>query len=248
MNYPSRIIAIGDKDSSIVKEIQSQLNLVGCGPIDVDGIYGKNTFNAVKTFQGWHCDKRGNPLVIDGKVGSLTWASLFDIISTSSRATTELLAEVLKIAKKEIGVLEDPPGSNKGLRVEDYIRSVSRVPGDAWCAAFVYWCFDQACIQLTRQNPLVKTGICMEHWKKTAGEKIVSKDAIDNPLLVEPGCVFIINHGNGRGHTGLVVSIENGYINTIEGNTNNNHSAEGVGVFELHRKINTINAGFIRYS
>jgi hypothetical protein len=242
------MITMGEKDPSVVKAIQARLNEVGCGPVDIDGDFGKNTANAVKSFQSWHCDKSGNPLVIDGKVGSLTWASLFDVSNTVTTTASELFREVLKVAQKEIGVREVPPGSNRGPRVEEYLKSVGVDPGGPWCAAFVYWCFDQACSNLGRQNPVFKTGSCMDHWRKTKGEKITSTNAINNPSLVEPGSVFIIRRGDWQGHTGLVLSISDGYINTIEGNTNNDHSAEGVGVFGLRRKINTISAGFINYT
>jgi hypothetical protein len=97
-------------------------------------------------------------------------------------------------------------------------------------------------------NPLIKTAVCMNHWKNTAGRKIIGPDATASPLLVKPGFIFIINHGGGQGHTGIVSSVEGPFIKTIEGNSNPAGSREGLGVFELTRKINTINAGFIDYS
>jgi hypothetical protein len=45
------------------------------------------------------------------------------------------------------------------------------------------------------------------------------------------------------------VAIANGKLVTIEGNTNDEGAAEGIGVFERHsRKIAQINKGFIDYS
>ena len=166
------------------------------------------------------------------------------IVKTPS---SPLLVEVLKIADQEIGVMEDPPGSNGGARVGEYLKSVGLEPGYAWCAGFVYWCFEMAADHLNILNPLVKTAGCLDHWRRTSGYKIVSKDAIDHPALVEPGCIFIMSRGGGKGHTGIVKSVNDGYINTIEGNTNTGLSAEGGGVFELRRKIASINIGFIKY-
>jgi hypothetical protein len=68
------------------------------------------------------------------------------------------------------------------------------------------------------------------------------------PSLIKPGNIFIMDHGNWKGHTGIVKTTGNGYIHTIEGNTNIAGSREGLGVTEIQRKINTINAGFIDYS
>jgi hypothetical protein len=56
-----------------------------------------------------------------------------------------------------------------------------------------------------------------------------------------------MDHGGGKGHTGIVTSRNGGYINTIEGNSNDGGSREGLGVFTLERKITTITKGFILY-
>jgi hypothetical protein len=66
--------------------------------------------------------------------------------------------------------------------------------------------------------------------------------------LVLPGQIFIISTGGGHGHTGFIEKIEGGLLTTIEGNTNNNGSREGVGVFRRKaRTINSINEGFLEY-
>ena len=58
-----------------VKWLQWQLNRHGAN-LDVDGIFGKDTRDAVKDFQRGHKDADGNPLVVDGIVGKLTKAAL----------------------------------------------------------------------------------------------------------------------------------------------------------------------------
>jgi hypothetical protein len=248
MDYPSKIIMMGELDSSIVKQIQNRLNELGCGPIDVDGVYGRMTVNAVKAYQSRHCDTYGVPLRIDGRVGALTWTGLFGGGIANSSALSPLQINVLEIASKEIGVVEDPPGSNSGPVVNKYLSSVGLEPGYAWCAGYVFWCFGEAAAKLNRVNPVVKTAGCIDHWRRTLGYKIAAKGAIANPALIEPGSIFIMSRGGGQGHTGIVKSVNDGYINTIEGNTNSSFSAEGGGVFELCRKISSINIGFIKYS
>ena len=173
--------------------------------------------------------------------------SKFITIGDQTISTSPLIIEVLKFAQKEIGVSEKPPGSNRGARVEEYLSSVKIGPGNAWCAAFVYWCFQQASLNLNRVNPLVRTAGCMQHWRNTIGVKIASADAISNPSLIKPGAIFIIRRGGGKGHTGIVTGIRAGCIQTIEGNTNSSRSAEGGSVCELWRKLETINMGFIMY-
>ena len=247
MNKPNRTITMGDKDYSIVKRIQIRLNLKGVGPIPEDGDFGMKTLQAVKAFQSSHLDKNGNPLIVDGKVGPLTWASLFEIPISHNIATPPLLTEVLKVARNEIGVKEVPPGSNSGPRVGEYLKSVNLNPGYAWCAAFVYWCFEQASVNLNCVNPVLKTASCMFHWQKTKGLKITMEEALQKPDLISPGDIFIIRRKGGKGHTGIVTGFTNGYIQTIEGNSNVFHSTEGDGVVALKRKFDTITEGFIKY-
>jgi hypothetical protein len=61
--------------------------------------------------------------------------------------------------------------------------------------------------------------------------------------------VFFIDTGGSHGHTGIVAANVNGLLETIEGNTNDNGSREGIGVFRrTRRRLNDINLGFGDYS
>ena len=100
---------------------------------------------------------------------------------------------------------------------------------------------------MNETNPVFKTAGCISHWNNTKGKKILAKDAANNPSLLKPGQIFIIDHGGGLGHTGILQSVEGGFIHTIEGNSNPAGSSNGIGVFKLTRKIIKINKGFIQY-
>ena len=120
-----------------------------------------------------------------------------------------------------------------------------------WCAAFVYWCFKQAAEKDAVPNPVIKTAGVLDHWNKagTRGvRRVLGATAKNSPGLVQPGFVFIMDFGGGAGHTGIVESVEGGRLVTIEGNTNDGGSREGVGVFRRsERKISSINKGFLDY-
>lgn len=249
MNYPNRIIHSGEKNKTIVKAIQQRLNEMGMGPLEGTGVFGPKTVQSVKLFQSTHMDQNGNPLEIDGKVGAITWAILFGQteIPVITEAPGELLSEAIKKAISQLGVMEQPPGSNQGPEVNMYLASVGLGPGFYWCAAFIYWCFNEAAKKLGRTNPLVKTGGCIKHWNDTKGKKILAADAVNKPSLLGPGQIFIISHGGGAGHTGLIEKVDGGFIHTIEGNSNPAGSSNGIGVFKLQRKISKINKGFIQY-
>jgi len=247
MNYPFRIITTGEHDQDTVKKIQILLNIFGSGQIVEDGIFGKETFHATKNFQSRHCDGQGHPLAIDGIIGLQTWSSLFEEDFIHAEASNVLYGEVIRIAFGEVGVCEDQPGSGKGKRIDEYLRAVDMAPKSDWCCAFVFWCFMMASLKLEIPNPLPRKAGCMQLWKKSGGIIIPCKEALHTPSLVIPGLIFIISRGDGKGHTGIVTGVCDGYIHTIEGNTNNTHASEGLKVCVFCRKISTISAGFIRY-
>jgi hypothetical protein len=256
LSFPGRIIQLGDSDQSIVAAIQQRLVERGCGPLEQTNVFDARTRAAVRLFQARFPDRSGAPLVVDGKVGLLTWESLFGEGSVPSAHGTSdaLLAKMLEIAAGEIGVLEEPRGSNRGPRVDEYLRVAGLNPADGsfpWCAAFVFWCSEQAVGAMGRENPVIRTPGVLTHWQK-AGQagirRIVSADATADPASVRPGMIFIMDFGGGAGHTGLVESVDGGRLVTIEGNTNDDGSRDGVGVFRrVGRKVLSINRGFIDY-
>jgi hypothetical protein len=255
--YPGRIVQLGERDRAVVLVLQARLVARGCGPLDATGVFDTRTRTAVRLFQGRFPDATGVPLVVDGKVGPLTWEALFGPASTPGSTTSEdaLLSRVVKVAADEVGVREAPPGSNRGPRVDEYLRAVGLRPEGgsfAWCAAFVYWCFERGARGLGRANPLPRTAGVLDHWRR-AGQagtaRLAAPAATADPALVRPGMVFVQDFGGGKGHTGLVESVQGGRIVTLEGNTNDEGSREGIGVFRrTGRKILTINKGFIDYA
>lgn len=148
-----------------------------------------------------------------------------------------LEASVILKAGTQLGVRE-ATGHNDGPAVEKYLASVGLGKGYSWCMAFVYWCVKGAASDLGLKNPLKQTGGVLDEWNSGRGVHIE---------VPEPGCVFIMDFGGGEGHTGIVsgVFLDKGEIHTIEGNTNDDGSREGIGVFRKTRKIASCK-GFIR--
>jgi peptidoglycan hydrolase-like protein with peptidoglycan-binding domain len=243
-SYPRRVISKGENDSQIVRAIQRRLILKGCGPLNVNGTFDNSTFSAVKLFQARFSDQNGNPLIVDGLVGPITWETLFGktTIQKNIKAGSNYMKRVLEIASGEVGTKEEPLGSNSGKRVNDYLKSVGLGSGNAWCAAFIYWCCEKTSEEMNKTNPLYKTGLCSAHWDNSTAKKIKAKDAIQNPSLISPGHIFITitDREEGTGHTGIIESVSGGFLNTIEGNTSN-------GVNRRQQKINYVNLGFLQY-
>jgi len=135
----------------------------------------------------------------------------------------------LKVAISQLGVEESPKGSNAGEAVEKYLKSVGLGKGYAWCMAFAYYCYKEASKQLLVTNPLFQTGGVIKQWNESPEFRSQKP---------EPGCLFIMDYGSGKGHTGFVEKVlPNGKIQTIEGNTNDEGSREG---YEVCRRTRTV--------
>lgn len=241
---------------SAVLAVQQRLNQVGCGPVQEDSIYGIETQDAVELFQARFSDIAGTPLKVDGVIGPMTWGALFGGETTPPNVTppTDILKRVLQVASGEVGVMETPLGSNRGPRVDQYLKAVGLDPSSgsyAWCAAFVYWCFQQAAAASQALNPAIRDAGVLDLWSRAGAagiRRISSAEANSNPGVVEPGCVFVIKTGTVHGHVGFVEKVAGMALTTIEGNTNINGSREGIGVFRrTGRTIATISLGYIVY-
>src|SRR5262245_44834831 len=130
--YPGRILRKNVHAHDAVLALQRRLNEVGCGPIDEDGEFGEQTEDAVQLFQTRFTDLDGQPLEVDGEVGSITWSRLFGkntvTITDAPDVAHPLLQNVLHIAETQIGVREQPLGSNRGPQVDTYLQRVGLNP------------------------------------------------------------------------------------------------------------------------
>lgn len=238
--FPGAVIRRNSPHSAAVSAIQQRLNALGMDNLPANGLFDRVTEVAVKRFQALFNDRNGLPLHVDGAVGELTWGALFGGASLPAMGQGGALAQAaLDVAVAEIGVMEDPPGSNRGRRVEEYLASVGLGGGHPWCAAFVFFAARAAAERTGLSNPLPRTAGVLDMWRRSgvAGlPRLTAGQAAAQPGLVTTGMVFIMDFGAGKGHTGFVRSREGGRLVTVEGNSNNGGSREGTGVFELRRR------------
>lgn len=131
------------------------------------------------------------------------------------------LSKVLEVARGELGVTENPPGSNRVKYWQDYDP---KMQGQPWCVAFLWWCFDRAGERMAFFGG-GKTASCsmLLRWYREQGLTVPVKQ-------VQAGDIVLLNF-SGKGtadHCGLVEctwQLE-GYgtvssVYTIEGNTTN---------------------------
>jgi hypothetical protein len=176
-------------------------------------------------------------------------------VPTVTRTPTPLLKKVVAVAAGEIGIMEVPPGSNRGPKVDIYVTTTGLNPAGhfPWCACFVYWCFNTASNALSVPNPCVKTAGVLDHWAEAnsvpSARRIVSAEAQAQPSLVVPGTLFLLRTSGTTGHMGIIQEVHGNRLTTFEGNTNDNGSRDGIGVFQrTTRTIGQINLGFVLYS
>ncbi len=139
--FPGHGLEAGEPNATLVRAIQRRLNALGCGPLGVDGDWGPATTAAVRLFQARFTALNGTPLKVDGVVGPITWAALFpEAPAAPQKPVKGLAAKALEVAGVEIGVMEEPPGSNRGPRIAEYLAAVNLDASKghyACCAAFV---------------------------------------------------------------------------------------------------------------
>ncbi len=117
---------------------------------------------------------------------------------------------LLDIARAQLGIAEDPAGSNRvKYNTWYYGRAVSG-SGYPWCMAFVQWCCHQAGAALP-----VKTASCGALMRAaTKAGRWVARD-------FQPGDVAIYDFPGGAAtdHCGIIESVDGGAVTAIEGNT-----------------------------
>lgn len=161
--------------------------------------------------------------------------------SPALRLYEQLKTRALAIAQTQIGVREKT--RNSGPEVDAYLFSVGLDPGNAWCAAFVIWAYEQAARELKIVHmPLPRTGKVTRLWQKSAG-----RFGRRFPAVGDIYChATDINVLDSPGHCGIVVRLHpDGAFTGIEGNTNSTGSRAGDCVWQNRRALDYVNLGFI---
>lgn len=150
--------------------------------------------------------------------------------------------KVLECARKEIGVKEEPANSNNvKYNTWYYGRDVSgaRYP---WCAVWVWWVFGQC-----GGSKLLNAG------KKTASCSVLADYAKRKNLWItgnyQPGDLVFMNFSGTKAtqHIGIVESVKDGVLYTIEGNTSsddNGSQSNGGMVTRKKRALKYIVGGY----
>lgn len=123
--------------------------------------------------------------------------------------------KVIAAARGDLGYTEFPAGSNRTKYWEVYDPAYQ---GQPWCVSFLWWCFREAGESAAFFGG-AKTASCgtLLRWFREQGQVVPADDA-------QPGDIVMLNFRGGAQpeHCGLLLgvnSMDNSYVNTIEGNT-----------------------------
>lgn len=190
-------------NGSLTRYLQRMLNALGYS-IQLDGIFGRSTYDAVLDFQNTH------NLDADGIVGGGTWREMFNEYHVDVPGTG--IEKLVNVAKYELeqGFQEDnannitPYGQWYGLN------------GQAWCAMFVSFCAYQAGI--------IDTLVPRYSWCPSGATWYKNRNRYHNAnsgYIPKVGdIIFFYNNALGRvAHTGIVTGGDENHVMTIEGNT-----------------------------
>jgi hypothetical protein len=129
---------------------------------------------------------------------------------------------IVNAALPEVGVSEQPPGSNDSPRIAQYRQATAGSGVGPWCAYFASWAARQAGVPLGNQGQGFGSVSSVYSWAQQTGR------AIPNGAGVHPQPGDLIVWGGE--HIGIVQSVDaNGSIHTIEGNSSDKVSQRTYG-------------------
>jgi hypothetical protein len=132
----------------------------------------------------------------------------------------------LAAVQAEVGVAEQPPGSNDAPRIAEYRQATAGSGVGPWCAYFVSWAARQAGTPLGESGQGFGSVAALADWGQRTGRFTPAAGATPSP-----GDLIVW----GGEHIGIVESVDpDGRIHTIEGNSSNavtrrTHDASGDG-------------------
>ena len=242
-----------------VRVLQTALNGHGDGtstllskvPIDVDGVFGTDTYLALQQFQARH------NLEVDGICGPASWAELLSpgtglgvlapestpererliALAIEAEATDQAL-KLLRAAIRDLGAREVPDGSNRGPDIAHLVEGYStywRIPKRpyyAWCAMAIgqWW---RLAFELgpwprdawAGSPPGALDGHPLHLWLGGPDQmqELATKESRWVKESPAPGDVFFVGQDPEAraSHVGLVVAAVGAEVHTIEANVSN---------------------------
>lgn len=136
--------------------------------------------------------------------------------------------EIARIASAELGVAEQPPGSNNGPRIAEYRTATQGAGIGPWCSYFTSWVCAQAGVPVGPNGRGEGWVPNVQQWGKDTGTWITPSQGV--PAQVGDLIVFDRNGDGLTDHIGVVTNVKaDGGVDTVEGNSSDKVSARSYG-------------------
>jgi hypothetical protein len=143
--------------------------------------------------------------------GAMAPSSTAPLAASGPAPATAGGAGVLAAAQQEVGVAEQPPGSNDAPRIAVYRRATAGSGVGPWCAYFTSWAARQAGMPLGDQGQGFGSVDALNSWAQRAGRAVPNGPGV----VPRPGDLIVWDE-----HIGIVENVQpDGSIATIEGNS-----------------------------
>jgi len=120
-------------------------------------------------------------------------------------------AGLLAAAQREVGVAEQPPGSNDSARIAVYRRATAGSGVGPWCAYFTSWAAREAGMPLGENGQGFGSVDALYAWAQRAGRAVQNGPGV----VPRPGDLIVWDE-----HIGVVEGVQpDGSIATVEGNS-----------------------------
>ncbi|RKQ92356.1 CHAP domain-containing protein [Solirubrobacter pauli] len=131
---------------------------------------------------------------------------------TPAPAPTSAGQAIVNLVRSEVGVAEQPPGSNDSPRIAQFRQATAGSGVGPWCAYFTSWAAREAGVPLGDNGQGFGRVDDVYAWAQKAGKAIPNTGGDVKP---QPGDLIVWDE-----HIGVVESVgADGTINTIEGNS-----------------------------
>ena len=119
---------------------------------------------------------------------------------------------IVNLVSQEVGVKEQPPGSNDSPRIAQFRQATAGSGVGPWCAYFTSWAAREAGVPLGDNGQGFGRVDDVYAWAQKAGKAIPNTGGDVRP---QPGDLIVWDE-----HIGVVKNVEaDGTIHTIEGNS-----------------------------
>jgi hypothetical protein len=157
---------------------------------------------------------QGTPFaqVLQTSAGLGTTAAAAPLAAPVATGGTGAGQAILNLVSREVGVAEQPPGSNDSPRIAQYRQATAGSGVGPWCAYFVSWAAREAGVPLGDTGQGYGLVDDVWAWGERSGKAIPAGSGTP-----QPGDLIVWDE-----HIGVVESVQpDGRITTIEGNSSN---------------------------